>query len=136
MQQEGKIRHIGVSEVDVKTIQQMRKVVAVVTVQNLYNLTNRRHEDVVDYCEEERIGFVPWFPLATGKLAQGDGPLAKAAADHGTSPSQLALAWLLRRSPVMLPIPGTSKVSHLEDNCAAGALELTEAEYQALSDAA
>jgi aryl-alcohol dehydrogenase-like predicted oxidoreductase len=136
LQQEGKIRHIGVSEVDVTMIEKMREVAEVATVQNLYNLTDRRHEDVVDYCERERIGFIPWFPLATGRLAVGDGPLAKAAADHGASPSQLALAWLLRRSTAVLPIPGTSKVDHLEDNCAAGALTLSDEEYRALSDAA
>jgi aryl-alcohol dehydrogenase-like predicted oxidoreductase len=135
LQDEGKIRHIGVSEVDVKTLKKMRDVVEVVSVQNLYNLTNRRHEDVLDYCEQEGLGFIPWFPLATGKLAGGGGPLDEISADHSASPSQLALAWLLRRSPVMLPIPGTSKVAHLEDNCLAATVELSDAEYDALSAA-
>jgi aryl-alcohol dehydrogenase-like predicted oxidoreductase len=136
MQDEGKIRHIGVSEVDVDTIVRMREVVNVVSVQNLYNLTDRGHEDVVDYCEREGLGFIPWFPLATGKLAADGGPLAAASQDHGSTPSQLALAWLLRRSPAMLPIPGTSSVAHLEDNCAAAGIELTDAEFEELSAAA
>jgi aryl-alcohol dehydrogenase-like predicted oxidoreductase len=135
LQDEGKIRHIGVSEVDVDTIVEMRTLVEVVSVQNLYNLTDRHHEDVVDYCEREGLGFIPWFPLATGKLARDGGPLEQIAADHAASASQLALAWLLRRSPVMLPIPGTSSVAHLEENCAAGALELTDEEYDAIAAA-
>lgn len=133
MQDEGKIRHVGVSEVDVETIKKMRQVVDVVSVQNLYNLTDRHHEDVVDYCETEGIGFIPWFPLATGALARDGGPLAKIAADHAATAPQLALAWLLRRSPAMLPIPGTSSVRHLEDNCGAAAVELTDDEYDELS---
>ena len=102
-------------------------------MQNLYNLAERRSEDVLDHCEREGIGFMPWFPLATGELSKEDGPLADAAAEHGATPSQLALAWLLRRSPVMLPIPGTSRVAHLEQNTAAAEIELTDAEYDALS---
>jgi aryl-alcohol dehydrogenase-like predicted oxidoreductase len=133
MQQEGKIRHIGVSEVGVSTIESMRKVVDVVSVQNLYNLTDRHHEDVVDYCDREGIGFIPWYPLATGALAGDGGPLATIAEHHHASPSQLALAWLLKRSPVMLPIPGTSSVAHLDENCAAAEVELTEAEFEELS---
>ncbi|MGN6473638.1 MAG: aldo/keto reductase [Mycobacteriales bacterium] len=133
MQQEGKIRHVGVSEVDVDTITAMRKVVDVVSVQNLYNLTDRHHEDVVDYCEREGLGFIPWFPLATGKLAGDGSPLAKIAASHAATPPQLALAWLLRRSPAMLPIPGTSSVGHLEENCAAAEVDLTDEEYDELS---
>jgi aryl-alcohol dehydrogenase-like predicted oxidoreductase len=136
MQDEGKIRHIGVSEVDVPTIKAMREVATVVSVQNLYNLADRSHEDVVDYCETEGLGFIPWFPLATGKLARDGGPLDAAAKEHDASPSQLALAWLLRRSPVMLPIPGTKSVDHLEDNCSAAAIELSDAEFEALSGAA
>ncbi|HWB67016.1 MAG TPA: aldo/keto reductase [Mycobacteriales bacterium] len=136
MQGEGKIRHIGVSEVGVDTIAAMRKVVDVVTVQNLYNVANRHHEDVVDYCEREGIGFIPWYPLATGKLARDGGPLEQLAKQHQGSPSQLALAWLLRRSPVMLPIPGTSKVAHLEDNCAAAEIELSDDEFDELTAAA
>lgn len=134
MQREGKIRHIGVSEVDVDTIKAMREVVDVVSVQNLYNLTDRHHEDVVDYCEGAGLGFIPWFPLATGELAREGGPLARIAAEHDATASQLALAWLLRRSPVMLPIPGTSSVAHLDENCAAADVELTDEEYTALSD--
>jgi pyridoxine 4-dehydrogenase len=133
MQGEGKIRHVGLSEVTVKTIARARKVVDVVSVQNLYNLTNRTSEDVVDYCERERLGFIPWFPLATGNLAREGGPLAAAATRHGCSPSQLALAWLLRRASVLLPIPGTSSVDHVEDNCAAATIELTDAEFAELS---
>jgi aryl-alcohol dehydrogenase-like predicted oxidoreductase len=135
LQSEGKIRHIGVSEVDVATLKRMRDVCEIVTVQNLFNLTDQHHADVVDYCEREGIGFIPWFPLATGKLAGGGGPLDQLAADHGRSPSQLALAWLLRRSPVMLPIPGTSSVAHLEDNCAAAEIELTDEQYDGLTRA-
>ncbi|MBV9485159.1 MAG: aldo/keto reductase [Frankiaceae bacterium] len=135
MQDEGKIRHIGVSEVGVDTIVEMRTLVDVVSVQNLYNLTNRQHEDVLDYCEAEGLGFIPWFPLATGKLSAEGSPLATIAAEHGSTPSQLALAWLLRRSPVMLPIPGTSSVAHLEENCAAGEIQLSDAEFEALAAA-
>jgi aryl-alcohol dehydrogenase-like predicted oxidoreductase len=134
MQEEGKIRHIGVSEVGVDEIEQARKVVEVVTVQNLYNLTERKHEDVLDHCAQHGIGFIPWFPLATGKLAEDGGPADAAAKAHGVTPSQVALAWLLRRSPVVLPIPGTSTVAHLEDNCAAAELELTEDEVTALTN--
>jgi pyridoxine 4-dehydrogenase len=133
LQSEGKIRHIGVSEVDVETLRHMREVVEVVTVQNLFNLSDQHHADVVDYCERESIGFIPWFPLATGDLAKSDGPLDRLANEHGRSPSQLALAWLLRRSPVMLPIPGTSSVAHLEENCAAAEIELTDEQYDALT---
>jgi aryl-alcohol dehydrogenase-like predicted oxidoreductase len=133
MQGEGKIRHIGVSEVDVATVKSMREIVPVVSVQNLYNLTERRHEDVVDYCEQEGIGFIPWFPLATGALAKDGGVLARMADSHAASAPQLALAWLLRRSPVMLPIPGTSSVAHLEENCAAADVQLTDDEYADLA---
>jgi aryl-alcohol dehydrogenase-like predicted oxidoreductase len=135
MQEEGKIRHIGVSEVGVDTIIDMRSIVDVVSVQNLYNLADRQHEDVLDYCTAEGLGFIPWFPLATGKLSADGSPLATIAADHGSSPSQLALAWLLKRSPVVLPIPGTSSVAHLEDNCIAGTIELTDDDYTALTAA-
>jgi aryl-alcohol dehydrogenase-like predicted oxidoreductase len=133
MQREGKIRHIGVSEVDVATIEEMRKIVDVVSVQNLYNLTDRHHEEVVDYCDREGIGFIPWYPLATGALAGDGGPLARIAERHSASASQLALAWLLRRSPVVMPIPGTSSVSHLEENCAGAAVELSDEEYAELA---
>jgi pyridoxine 4-dehydrogenase len=126
LQQEGKIRHLGLSEVSVAQIEAARKLAEIVTVQNLYNLGNRKSEDVLDYSEAEGIGFIPWFPLATGDLAQPGGPLARAAERLHAKPSQVALAWLLDRSPVMLPIPGTSRVKHLEENTAAGLLELDE----------
>jgi aryl-alcohol dehydrogenase-like predicted oxidoreductase len=124
LQQEGKIRHIGLSEVTVPQIEASRRLVEVVTVQNLYNLGNRKSEDVLDYAEAQGMGFIPWFPLATGNLARAGGPLARAAERLQVQPSQVALAWLLQRSPVMLPIPGTSKVEHLEENVAAALLEL------------
>jgi pyridoxine 4-dehydrogenase len=133
LQQEGKIRHIGLSEVSVDEIEAARKVAPIATVQNLYNLADRRSEAVLDHCEREGIGFMPWFPLATGELSKTDGPLAGAAREHGAAPSQLALAWLLRRSPVMLPIPGTSRVEHLEQNTAAAGIELTDVEFETLS---
>jgi aryl-alcohol dehydrogenase-like predicted oxidoreductase len=126
LQREGKIRHIGLSEVSVKEIEEARKLATIVSVQNLYNLVNREAEDVLQYCEREDIAFIPWFPLATGKLAKSDGPLTNAAKRLKASPSQIALAWLLRKSPVMLPIPGTSKVDHLESNAEAALLELDE----------
>lgn len=126
LQQEGKIRHIGLSEVSVAQIEQARKLAEIVTVQNLYNLGNRKSEDVLDYSEAQGIGFIPWFPLATGDLAKAGGPLALAAERLHAEPSQIALAWLLHRSPAMLPIPGTSRVKHLEENVAAALLELDE----------
>jgi pyridoxine 4-dehydrogenase len=104
-------------------------------VQNLYNLTSRDAEEVLNYCEEQGIGFIPWFPLATGKLASPGGPLDRIADEHGSKPSQLALAWLLRRSPVMLPIPGTSSVEHLEENLAAAEIELSDEEFESLGQA-
>ena len=130
---EGLVRHVGLSEVSVEDIKAAREVVEIATVQNLYNLTNRKSEDVLDYCEQEGIGFIPWFPLATGELSKEDGPLADASREHGATPSQLALAWLLRRSPVMLPIPGTSRVAHLEQNTAAAEIELSDEEFEKLS---
>jgi pyridoxine 4-dehydrogenase len=126
LQQEGKIRYLGLSEVSVAQIEAARKHAEIVTVQNLYNLGNRKSEDVLDYSEAEGIGFIPWFPLATGDLARSGGPLARAAERLHARPSQVALAWLLHRSPVMLPIPGTSRVKHLEENTAAALLELDE----------
>jgi aryl-alcohol dehydrogenase-like predicted oxidoreductase len=132
MQQEGKIRHVGVSEVGVETVKAMRDIVDVVSVQNLYNLTDRSHEEVVDYCEAEGIGFIPWFPLATGALARDGGPLATIAERHSATAPQLALAWLLRRAPVVLPIPGTSSVAHLAENCAAAQVTLSDEEYDEL----
>jgi pyridoxine 4-dehydrogenase len=133
MRSEGKIRHIGLSEVSVDEIEEARKHLEVATVQNLYKLTNRQSEAVLEHCEQLGIGFIPWFPLATGKLAKPGGVLDEAAARHGATPAQLALAWLLHRSPVILPIPGTSKVAHLEDNIAAAALSLDSGEVAQLS---
>jgi len=133
LQDEGKIRHIGLSEVSVAEVEEARTIVDIVSVQNLYNLTNRSAEELVDYSEANGIAFIPWFPLATGKLAGDGSPLAALAKEHGSTPSQLALAWLLRRSPVITPIPGTSSVAHLEDNVAAAEIELTDDEFAALT---
>ena len=136
LQDEGKVRHLGLSEVSVEEIKAAQDVFEVTTVQNLYNLANRGAEDVLDYCEEQGIGFIPWFPLAAGDLAQPGGPLAEAAAKHEATPGQVALAWLLHRSPVMLPIPGTGSVEHLEENVAAAELKLDDDEIEAIDAAA
>ena len=133
LQEEGKIRHIGLSEVTVAELERARQLLPIVSVQNLYNLADRHSEAVLDHCEREEIAFLPWFPLATGTLARSGGPLAKAAARLRATPAQVALAWLLRRSPVMLPIPGTSSVRHLEENTGAALLELSDREFAALS---
>jgi pyridoxine 4-dehydrogenase len=122
LQAQGKVRHIGLSEVSVEDIENARKIVSIVSVQNRYSIVDRAADDVVDYCERGRIGFIPWFPLAAGKVSATGSELERAAADLEVTPSQLALAWLLRRSPVILPIPGTSKVAHLEENVAAAAM--------------
>jgi aryl-alcohol dehydrogenase-like predicted oxidoreductase len=135
LQQEGKIRHIGLSEVSVEQLEAAQKVATIVSVQNMYNLTMRGSEALLDVCEAQNIGFIPWFPLAAGPLAAPDGPLQRIAADHDASASQLALAWLLKRSPVMLPIPGTSKVAHLEENVAAAEIALSDDEFETLSRA-
>ena len=135
LQQEGKIHHIGLSEVSVAELEEARKHATIVSVQNLYNLAHRDAEELLDHCEEHGIGFIPWFPLATGKLAEPGGRLAAIAQETGATPAQLALAWLLKRSPVMLPIPGTSSVAHLEDNLAAAQLELSDEQFDALSRA-
>ena len=132
LREEGKVRYVGLSEVGVEEIQRAQEIVPVVSVQNRYNLTDRGSEDVLDFCEREGIGFIPWFPLATGDLARPGGPLDEIAARHDASPGQVALAWLLWRSPVMLPIPGTSSVKHLEENVAAASLDLDEEELAAL----
>ena len=132
LREEGKIHHVGLSEVSIEEIQRAREIVPIVSVQNRYNLTDRGSEDVLDFCEREGIGFIPWFPLATGDLARPGGPLDEIAARHDASPGQVALAWLLWRSPVMLPIPGTSSVEHLEENVAAASLDLGEEEFAAL----
>jgi aryl-alcohol dehydrogenase-like predicted oxidoreductase len=135
LQDEGKIRHIGLSEVSIAELEQARTVAEIVSVQNLFNLSNRSAEPLLDHAEAAGIAFIPWFPLATGALSKPGGPLDALAREHDATPSQLALAWLLRRSPVMLPIPGTSTVAHLEDNLAAASLQLTDAEFAALTDA-
>lgn len=124
LQSEGKIRHVGLSEVNVAQIQASQKIVPIVSVQNRYSVTDRGSEDVLKFCETENIGFIPWFPLAAGKLSAAASELNKDAEDLGMSPSQLALAWLLWRSPVMLPIPGTSRVDHLEENVATVSLKV------------
>jgi aryl-alcohol dehydrogenase-like predicted oxidoreductase len=130
---EGVIRFAGLSEVSVEDIKAASKVFPVATVQNLYNLANRDSEDVLDYCEQQGIGFIPWYPLAAGELARSGSVLDKIAKDHKVAPSQIALAWILKRSPVTLPIPGTSKVKHLEENVAAVEIELSDSELKALN---
>jgi len=136
LQQQGKIRHIGLSEVKVPEIEQARKVVKIVSVQNKYNLSEREHEDVLDYCTKEGIAFVPWFPVAAGKLAQPGGKLDEVAKRHDATVSQLSLAWLLHHSPVILPIPGTSSVEHLEENVKAQDVKLSDAEWAEIEAAA
>ena len=136
MQQEGKIRHIGLSEVSVAQIQQAEKIVKVASIQNKYNITDRAAEEVVEYCAKKKIAFIPWFPLAAGKLTEPGGVLEQLAKAHKATASQVAIAWLLWRSPWMLPIPGTSRVKHLEQNVAAAELKLSQDEWQSLEDAA
>ena len=133
LQTAGKIRHIGLSEVSVDEIKAARQIVDVVSVQNLYNVTNRQSQAVLDYCTAEGIAFIPWFPMATGKLARPGGPIAGLAEQTGHTPAQLALAWLLRRSPVVLPIPGTSSIAHLEENVLAATVHLTDPQDDALT---
>ncbi len=136
LQDEGKIRHIGVSNVSTDELAEAREIVEVVTVQNRFNLEDRDSEDVLDVCAGEGIGFIPWFPLATGRLARPGGPLDEVAKSHDASPGQVALAWLLARADVMLPIPGTSSVEHLEENVAAADLRLDPAELERIAAAA
>lgn len=133
LQAEGKIKHIGLSEVSVAQIENARQHVPVVTVQNRYSVLDRGAEDVLEYCERAKIGFIPWFPLGAGQLSATGGKLAKIAAEEKITPSQLALAWLLRRSPVMLPIPGTSQVAHLEENVATASAKMDDATFQELN---
>jgi aryl-alcohol dehydrogenase-like predicted oxidoreductase len=133
LQQEGKIRHIGLSEVSVDDVKAASEFATIVSVQNRYNLADRDAEPLLEYSQANGIAFIPWSPLATGKLAGADSPLA---GRHNANPSQLALAWLLKRSPVMLPIPGTSSIAHLEDNMAAASIELTDEEFKELSEVA
>jgi len=133
MQNAGKIQHVGLSNVSTDEIQRARKVVPIVSVQNRYNIEDRKSEKVLVYCEKESLGFVPWFPIGGGKGLQPENALEKAAKDHGASVVQIALAWLLERSPVMLPIPGTSSIAHLEENVAATKIKLTSAEWKAIN---
>jgi aryl-alcohol dehydrogenase-like predicted oxidoreductase len=133
LQHAGKIRHIGLSEVSVSQIGAVRRMTPVATVQNRYNLVDRESEDVLAYATRENIGFIPWFPLATGRLTARDGVLERTATQLDATPAQVALAWLLRKSPVMLPIPGTSKVRHLEENVAAALVELDDSVVESLS---
>jgi pyridoxine 4-dehydrogenase len=139
MQEQGKIRHIGLSEVSPAEIEEARKIVQIVTVQNRYSLADRRHEQTLAHCEKQGIGFLPWYPMAGGKMFRADHPsaqtLAQIAARHSATPAQLSIAWLLDRSPAMLPIPGTSKVAHLEENIAAVGLKLSAEERAALEAA-
>lgn len=135
MQREGLIRHVGLSEVGQAEIEAAQRYFPVVSVQNLYNLVTRHHEATLEYCERHGIAFIPWFPLAAGNLTQPGGLLDELAQRHTVTPAQLALAWVLRRSPVMLPIPGTSKVRHLEENVAAASITLSDDEFQQLSAA-
>ena len=135
LQEDGIIRHAGLSNVTVADIEAASKIFKVVTVQNRYNLVDRGSEDVLDYCERRSIGFIPWFPLAAGTLAKPSSILDSIAKAHNAAPSQIALAWVLKRSPIMLPIPGTSKVAHLEENVAAVDIQLSDEEFDALDRA-
>ncbi len=132
LRDEGKVRHVGLSEVSVEELDAARKTVEIATVQNRFNLTDRASEDVLDRCTELGIGFIPWFPIATGELAKEGGPLDDMATETGATPSQLALAWLLHRSPVVLPIPGTKSIEHLEENLAAASVSLSEDQMKRL----
>jgi len=132
LQKEGKIKHIGLSEVSKSQARYARTMVEIVSVQNRYSVTDRGSEDVLEYCEQEKIAFIPWFPLAAGRVSKTDSPIREVASQLGATPSQVALAWLLARSPVMLPIPGTSRVDHLEENVAASGLKISARELQEL----
>ncbi len=123
---EGKVAHVGLSQVTVAELEAARRIVPVVSVQNLFNLTNRTSDDLLEHCRAEGIGFIPWFPVASGALSGPDSPMGSVVADTGATPTQVALAWLLHRSPVMLPIPGTKSVAHVEENCEAATLQLTD----------
>jgi len=139
MQEQGKIRHIGLSEVTPAEVEEARKIVEIVTIQNRYSLADRRHEETLSWCEQQGIGFLPWYPIAAGKLLKADHPmgqtLAQIAARHSATVAQLSLAWLLQRSPVMLPIPGTSKVAHVEENISAAGLKLSAEELTEIAGA-
>ncbi|MCO7125526.1 aldo/keto reductase [Sporolactobacillus shoreicorticis] len=135
MKLEGKIRHIGLSQVSVGELQAANEITPIVSVQNLYNLAKRDSEMVLNYCEKEKIAFIPWFPLATGQLAKEGGPLDKIAKKYNAKPAQIALAWLLKRSPVVLPIPGTSSVAHVKENITAAGITLSDEDFKILSQA-
>jgi len=139
MQEQGKIRHIGLSEVTTPEIEEARNIVPIVTIQNRYSIVDRRHDQTLAWCEKRRIGFLPWYPMAAGKILKADHPsldsLVRIARRHSATPAQLALAWLLQKSPVMIPIPGTSRVAHLEENVAAASLQLSEEEIAAIEQA-
>jgi pyridoxine 4-dehydrogenase len=134
LQKQGKIRHVGLSEVSPGEIEQAKKILPIVSVQNQYNLSDRQHEKTLQYCEKHKVGFIPWFPVAAGKLARSGGPLDKAAKQHHVTVAQLSLAWLLHHSPVMLPIPGTSSIEHLEENIAASTVRLKPEEWQEIEE--
>jgi pyridoxine 4-dehydrogenase len=136
LQAQGKIKHIGLSEVNVDQLKHAQTLVDIVSVQNRYSVTDRGSEDVLNYCEQHDIAFIPWFPLAAGRLAGPDSPIGRVAKQLNATPSQVALAWLLKRSPVMLPIPGTSRVQHLEENIAAAGLKVDDSEFNALQRSA
>ncbi len=136
LQKQGKIKHIGLSEVKPEEIEQARKVATIVSVQNEYNIGQRKSEATLDYCEKNNLAFIPWFPVASGKLAQPGGKLDEAAKKHNATVSQLSLAWLLHRSPVIVPIPGTTSIEHLEENVKSANVELSDSEWKALEDAA
>ena len=133
LQAQGKIKHIGLSEVSVKQIKHAQTIVKVVSVQNRYSIADRGSEDVLEYCEQQNIAFIPWFPLAAGKLSGPESQIGRAAAEAKATPSQVALAWLLWRSPVILPIPGTSNVQHLEENVAAAGLKIDTNELKKIA---
>ena len=136
LQEAGKIRHVGLSEVKPHEIEQARKVIEIVSVQNQYNIGDRQHEDTLEYCDKHNIAFIPWYPVAAGKLAQPGGKLDTAAKKHDATVSQLSLAWLLQRSKVILPIPGTTSIDHLEENVGSSAVELSAAEWKEIEDSA
>jgi aryl-alcohol dehydrogenase-like predicted oxidoreductase len=135
LRDEGKVSEVGLSEVSVSQIESASAIVPIVSVQNQYNIAQRSADDVLDYCTGHQIGFIPWFPLASGRLSQPGGPLDQVAQQTGATTSQVCLAWLLRRSPVMLPIPGTSSLEHLEENCAAASIALSDEQFQELTTA-
>jgi aryl-alcohol dehydrogenase-like predicted oxidoreductase len=134
LRDEGKVAEVGLSEVSVAQIEAARRIVPIVSVQNQYNIAQRSSEDVLEYCAQHQIGFIPWSPLGDGQLSRSGGPIDQVARELGVTVSQVSLAWLLRRSPVMLPIPGTSSVAHLEENCAAASISLTDPQYEHLTD--